>query len=212
VAGKTKKRRERKLDWLQPAVLTGSIVPFVVIAWRGGRGQLGANPVATALNQLGLLTLVFLMSSLACTPVKIATGFKWPMRLRRTLGVMAFVAALSHFLVYLVFDQVLMLRAVLRDVLMRPFIAIGFIAFVLLIPLAWTSTKQALQRMGPKRWKRLHRLAYLCGILGVVHFTMRVKKDLTEPLVYGAILTVLFAIRIFDFLRRRARARLRART
>jgi sulfoxide reductase heme-binding subunit YedZ len=207
VAG-TRSKKSKPLDWLQPAVLTGSIVPFVVLYWRGANHSLGANPIATTLNQLGLLALIFLVSSLACTPVKIISGHKWPLRLRKTLGLMAFFAVLSHFLVYFVFDQAMMIGVVLDDVLKRPFIAIGFVAFLMLIPLALTSTKNALQRIGPKRWKRLHRLAYLCGVLGVVHFLIRVKKDITEPVIVGVILAFLLTIRVLDhFNRRRGRSR-----
>ena len=180
-------------------------MPFFVIAWRGGRGDLGANPIATALNQLGLLALIFLLSSLACTPLKIVSGHKWPMRLRKTLGLMAFFAVLAHFLVYFVFDQVMMLGVVLDDVLQRPFIAVGFLGFVLLIPLALTSTKNALRQLGTQRWQRLHRLAYVVSVLAVIHFVMRVKKDLTEPLIFGAILTVLLSVRVVDYLGRRKR-------
>ncbi len=201
----------KKLDWLQPAVLVGSLAPFAVIAARAATGRLGANPVSTALNQLGLLALVFLTASLTCTPIKIATGAKWPIRLRKTLGLAAFFCALAHFLVYLVLDQGLAIGQLLRDVVSRPFIAVGFTALVAMLPLALTSTKRALQRMGPKRWQRLHRLAYLAGCLAVVHFLMRVKADLTEPALYAAALTALFGTRALGWLierRRTARAAL----
>lgn len=201
-----KLKKPKRLDWLQPAVLTGSILPFLVIAWRAGAGDLGANPVETALNQLGLLAILFLLSSLACTPIKIITGAKWPMRLRKTLGLMAFFAVLAHFLLYFVFDRMMMMTLIVEDVLKRPFIAIGFCAFVLLVPLAITSTKNALHKLGPKRWKLLHRLAYVVGVLGIVHFVMRVKKDVTEPLIYGAVLAFLLSVRLLDYVSRRRRS------
>jgi sulfoxide reductase heme-binding subunit YedZ len=184
-----------------PAVVAGSLVPFVVLAWRAARGALGANPIATAMNQLGLLALVFLCASLACTPFKILFGWKWPIRVRKTLGLFGFFTALLHFLVYLVLDQVLQIRAVIEDVIERPFIAVGFTALVLLVPLALTSTKDALQRLGPVRWKRLHRLAYLAAGLGVLHYVLRVKADLREPLVYGAVLAALLGVRVVAALR-----------
>lgn len=201
----TRTIKAKPLDWLQPAVLTGSLIPFLVIAWRAANGGLGANPIATAMNQLGFLALVFLVSSLACTPIKIVTGQKWPLRLRKTLGLMAFFTVCAHFLVYLVLDQVLMIGAVIDDVLSRPFIAIGFAAFVLLIPLALTSTKQSLQKLGPKRWQRLHRLAYVCATLGVLHFAIRVKKDGFEPMLFGVTLALSFAIRLGVYLKKRIR-------
>src|SRR5260221_6337425 len=175
-----------KLDWLQPAVLTGCMAPFGWIALGAARGRLGANPIATVLNQLGLLALLFLWASLACTPIKIVTGAKWPIRLRKTLGLTAFFCALAHFLVYVVLDQQLALRQILSEVVKRPFIAVGFAALVTMLPLALTSTKRSLQRMGPKRWQRLHRLAYVAALLGATRYLLRAKQDLNEPSLSAA--------------------------
>lgn len=197
-------RTSRPLSWLVPAVVTGGLLPFVAIGVRAVNGKLGANPIATVLNQLGLLTLVFLTACLACTPIKIVTGQNWPIRIRRTLGLFAFFTALTHFVVYLVLDQTLAIGRVLADVAKRPFIAVGFIALLLLVPLALTSSKRALQRLGFKRWKRLHRLVYVVGALAIVHFWLRVKADTTEPFIYGAIIAVLLAVRVADALRARA--------
>ena len=119
-----------KLSWLVPATVTGALVPFVSIAWRLWQGRLGANPIATALNQIGLLSLIFLCASLSCTPLKLAFGWNWPLRVRRTLGLCAFFSVLLHFLVYLVLDQNLAIGPVVADILKRPFIALGFAAFV----------------------------------------------------------------------------------
>jgi sulfoxide reductase heme-binding subunit YedZ len=185
-----------RLAWLVPAVMTGALVPFASIAWRIHRHRLGANPVATALNQVGLLALIFLCASLSCTPLKIAFGWTWPLRVRRTLGLCAFFTALVHFSIYFVLDQNLALGSVLKDVLKRPFIAVGFAALVLLLPLAVTSTKRAVARLGFPRWQRLHRLAYPIGVLGVVHFYLRVKADHTQPIAYGLLLTLGFALRM----------------
>jgi sulfoxide reductase heme-binding subunit YedZ len=198
-------RRSKPLDWLQPAVLTGSLLPVAFLLYRAGTGRLGANPIATAMNQLGLLTLLLLLATLSCTPLKIAFGLKWPLKLRKTLGLLTFFTALLHFSVYLFLDQVAMLGAVLQDVLKRPFIAVGFAALVLMTPLAITSTKRALQRMGPKRWQRLHRLVYAVGVLGVIHFLLRVKQDVTEPLIYGGVLVLLLTTRLVDAVRQRRR-------
>ena len=194
--------RPTKLDWLQPAILTGSLVPFAWLLYRAVRGMLGANPIATALNQLGLLALLFLLASLACTPLKILFDLKWPLRLRKTLGLFAFWSALLHFLIYALFDQVMQLGAIVEDVLKRPFILVGFLGLVTLTPLALTSTKNALRRLGPRRWQRLHRLAYLAGILGAVHFLLRVKADLLEPAIYLGVLAFLLAVRLWDRLRK----------
>jgi methionine sulfoxide reductase heme-binding subunit len=195
--------RSKPLDWLQPAVLTGGVAPFAAIIVRAARGQLGANPIATALNQLGLLALVFLTACLACTPIKILTGKSWPIRIRKTLGLLAFYTALLHFATYALLDQGLALRAIFRDVTKRPFIAVGFTALVLLVPLALTSTKESLQRLGFARWKRIHRLVYVVAILAVIHFVMRVKADTREPYLWATVLAALFAVRVVDGLKRR---------
>ncbi|HEV8246288.1 MAG TPA: protein-methionine-sulfoxide reductase heme-binding subunit MsrQ [Polyangiaceae bacterium] len=198
-------QRSQPLSWLQPAVLTGSLLPFGWLALSAALGKLGANPIETALNQLGLLALIFLWSCLACTPLKILLGWTWPIRLRKTLGLLAFSSALTHFLTYLALDQGLKLGKVLADVAKRPFIAVGFIALLLLVPLALTSTKKALQRLGFKRWKRLHRLIYVVAILATVHFILRVKSHRGEPVVYAAILAVLLLVRIASAVRDKVR-------
>jgi sulfoxide reductase heme-binding subunit YedZ len=196
-----------KLGWLVPAVTTGGLVPFVVLVWRYMRRDLGANPIAEALNQLGLLALVHLLLSLAATPLQIITHWKWPIRIRKTLGLLAFFYVCLHFLLYAVVDQALAIAAITQDITKRPFILVGFIAFVLLVPLALTSSAKALKVMGFARWKRLHRLTYLIGILAIVHFIMRVKKVTAEPLVYAIVLAGLFLVRIIDFLLERAQKR-----
>jgi methionine sulfoxide reductase heme-binding subunit len=180
------------------------------MAWRLSQQRLGANPIATALNQIGLLSLIFLCASLSCTPLKIAFAWNWPLRVRRTLGLCAFFSVVLHFLVYLVLDQNLALGAVLRDIWKRPFIALGFGALLLLVPLALTSSKRAVARLGFRRWQLLHRLAYLIGILGVLHFYLRVKADHTQPIVYGLILALGFVLRGADMLKKSRHMRLRA--
>jgi sulfoxide reductase heme-binding subunit YedZ len=197
----------KKLGWLQPAILVGSLVPFAVLAVRVLGHSLGANPVATVLNRLGLLALIFLLASLACTPLKLVFRWTWPMRVRKTLGLFGFFTALSHFVVYFVVDHGLALRAVLADVAKRPFIAVGFAALLLLVPVALTSTTRSPKRLGYARWKRIHQLVYVIGVLGVVHFYLRVKADTREPLVYAALLGALFAVRLVDVARRRSARR-----
>ncbi len=199
--------RTQPLSWLQPALLWGSLLPFLWLVVRAFYGKLGANPIATTLNQLGLLALIFLWACLACTPLKILMGWNWPIRVRKTLGLLGFFTALAHFSFYLVVDQGLGLGKVLIDIAKRPFIAVGFVALVLLVPLALTSTKKALQRLGFKTWKRLHRLIYVVAVLGFFHFLLRVKTHDGQPLVYGAVLAVLFLVRIADVVRQRRKRR-----
>lgn len=201
-----------KLAWLVPATVTGALVPFASIAWRLSRDRLGANPIATALNQIGLLSLIFLCASLSCTPLKIAFAWTWPLCVRRTLGLCAFFSVLLHFSVYLVLDQNLALSAVITDILKRPFIALGFAALVLLVPLALTSTKRSVARLGFRRWQLLHRLAYVVGIAAVLHFYLRVKADHTQPLAYGLVLALGFVLRGAAKLQKSRAARLREHT
>jgi sulfoxide reductase heme-binding subunit YedZ len=199
-----------KLNWLNPAVVSGSLVPFAAIGWRIYQHKLGANPVATALNQIGLLGLILLSASLSCTPLKIVFDWNWPLRVRRTLGLCAFFTVLLHFLVYLLLDQGFAIGAVLRDVLKRPFIGVGFAALVLLVPLALTSTKRSVARLGFARWQMLHRLAYPIGVLAVLHFYLRVKADHSQPILYGLVLSFGFVLRIVAKAKKSRDARLRA--
>jgi sulfoxide reductase heme-binding subunit YedZ len=191
-----KPQASKPLPWLVPGVLAGALVPLAALLFRAGTGGLGANPVSEAMNQLGLTALILLIASLACSPLKAISGWTWPIRVRKTLGLAAFFYAALHVLTYVGLDQVLDWKSILSDVAERKFIAVGFLAFLLLIPLAVTSTSGMLKRLGFKRWKRLHRLTYVAAVLGVVHFVWRVKIDLTEPSIYGAVLALLLAIRL----------------
>ena len=189
--------------WLKPAVLVGGLSPVALLALGALRGTLGANPIERVLNQTGLLALIVLVASLACTPLKVLFGWTWPMRLRKMLGLLAYAYAVMHFLTYAVLDQGLAGGAIVADIAKRPFITVGFLALVLLVPLAVTSTNAMVRRLGFARWQRLHRLVYVAVSLGVVHFLWRVKKDLTEPLVYAGVLGLLFAVRVAEAVRKR---------
>jgi sulfoxide reductase heme-binding subunit YedZ len=199
-----KRRRVEPLPWLKPGVFLGALVPLISIALRGSRGELGANPIARVENELGLAALVFLLAALACTPAKRLWGWTWQMRIRRELGLFAFTYASLHFLTYLVLDQFFDWNAIVADIVKRPFITVGFSALVLMIPLALTSTRGAVRRLGFRRWKLLHRLVYLAGILAVTHFIWRVKLDISQPILYAALLAALLAFRVVVWLRRRS--------
>jgi sulfoxide reductase heme-binding subunit YedZ len=192
--------------WLKPGIFLGALAPVASIGLRALTGSLNANPIAEVENELGLAALIFLIASLACTPARRVFGWTWPVRVRRELGLFAFAYASLHFLVYVLVDQVLDLQGIFEDVVKRPFITVGFLALVLLLPLAFTSTKASVRRLGFVRWQRLHQLAYLAGVLAVVHFIWRVKIDVTQPLTYAVALGILLLVRLlFQIGRPRAR-------
>jgi len=199
-------RHAKPQPWLKPGVFVGALVPVVAIGWQAWRGELGANPIAQALNQLGLVALIFLVAALVCTPLKALLGWTWPIRLRRMLGLFGFFYALLHVGTYVGLDQVLDWHAIWDDVTKRKFIFVGFSAFLTLVPLAATSTSGALKRLGYARWKRLHRLAYVAPFLAVIHFVWRVKKDVSEPVTYAVVLGALLLVRVGVYLRARVSA------
>ena len=184
-------------------MLTGSLVPIAAILVRAWANALGPDPIAQALNQLGLVALIFLVAALACTPLKAIVSWTRPMRLRRMLGVLAFFYASLHVITYTVLDQGLDGHAIIDDLVKRNFIFFGFSTFVLLIPLALTSTNWALRRLGYVRLKQLHRLAYLAPALAVLHLMWRVKRDIREPVTYGLVLGALLTVRVVQYLRDR---------
>jgi sulfoxide reductase heme-binding subunit YedZ len=195
--------------WLKPGLFAGALVPLAVLVWRAAHRTLGADAIAIGLNQLGYLALVCLMASLACTPLKILTGWTWPIRVRRMLGLFAFFYASLHLLTYVGIDQQLDWPVLWGDVTQRKFMIVGFLAFLCLAPLAWTSTDASVRRLGFNRWKSLHRLAYVAGVLAVIHFVWRVKSDVRVPMTWAAILGALFLIRIADGVRTRRKKRAR---
>ena len=200
-------KRRGPLPWLAPGVLVGSLAPAVAIVMRARSGGLGANPIAEALNELGLVALVLLVASLALTPLRTVFEWGWPIRIRRLVGLLAFFYAALHVSVYAGLDQAFDWRAIAADVSKRKFIFVGFAAFTLLIPLAVTSTNASVRRMGYVKWSRLHTLVYPAALLAVIHFVWRVKKDIREPMVYGLILGTLLLVRVVSGLRRRVQAR-----
>jgi sulfoxide reductase heme-binding subunit YedZ len=191
------------LPWLKPGLFVGALAPLASIGLRASQGALGANPIAEVENELGLAALILLIASLACTPARRLLGWSWPTRIRRELGLFAFFYAALHFLTYLVLDQGFDWAAIVADVVKRPFITAGFAALLLLAPLAATSTTASIRRLGYRRWLRLHQLVYLAGGLAVLHFVWRVKIDLSQPLLYAAVLGALLAVRLAVWLRRR---------
>ena len=159
------------------------------------RDRLGANPIEEVVHRLGWWGLVFLTLSLAVTPVRRLTGWNRLVQHRRFVGLVAFGYLTAHFLSYVVLDQFFAWSYILEDIVKRPFIMSGFAAWLLLIPLAITSTRLWIRRLG-RRWVKLHRLAYVAGALGVLHFYWKVKADTREPLIFAVVLLVLLLLRI----------------
>lgn len=181
---------------LKAVLFLASLIPFVRLGWYGHSDQLGANPIEFITRSLGTWTLVFLLITLSITPLRKLSGWSWLIKLRRMAGLFAFFYALLHFITYIWLDQFFDLSSIYKDVIKRPFITIGFAAFILLIPLAITSTNAMIKRLGGKRWQLLHRLIYLIAIFAVLHYWWLVKKDITQPLIYSVLLTVLLAYRV----------------
>jgi sulfoxide reductase heme-binding subunit YedZ len=180
---------------VKPLLFLGCLVPFALLLRAALTDTLGANPIETVTHSTGEWTLRLLLVTLAMTPLRRLLGHAWPIRLRRMLGLFAFFYACLHFLAWAWLDQQWQPQAILADILERPYITVGFIAWLLLIPLALTSTRGSMRRLGP-RWKRLHRSVYLVGILGVVHYLWLVKADLYEPIVYAVLLALLLLSRV----------------
>ncbi len=183
----------------KPVVFLLALLPLGILLLRAfelaGLG-LGANPIEELLHELGRWGLKFLLLTLAITPVRRWTGWNWLLRFRRMLGLFSFFYILLHFIVYAVLDQGLDLTVIIEDVIKRPYITLGMTGLLLLVPLAVTSTKGMMRRLG-KRWQKLHRLVYVIAIVGVWHFYWQVKLDTLDATVYAAILLVLLGSRIY---------------
>ncbi|MGB2673243.1 MAG: protein-methionine-sulfoxide reductase heme-binding subunit MsrQ [Candidatus Acidiferrum sp.] len=192
--------------WTKVLLFLVCLVPFGILVWQALTGNLGPNPVETLQHTTGDWTLRFLVFTLCITPLRKLLKIPDLIRFRRMLGLFAFFYACMHFLVYLGPDQNFSLAAMGKDVYKRPFITVGFTAFVLLIPLALTSTAGWIRRLGGRRWQMLHRLIYVIAICGVIHYYWLVKSAVLRPLAYGAIVGVLLLWRLGDWLSRRGRA------
>jgi sulfoxide reductase heme-binding subunit YedZ len=173
------------------------MVPLVLLLWDVYRKQVGANPLEFVTRTTGMLTLVFLMITLALTPVRKITGLNWMVKFRRMIGLYAFFYGTLHLVTYLWFDRFFNLRSIAGDVAQRPFIAMGMTAFFLMVPLAITSTSKMVKRLGGKRWSMLHKLVYVAAAGGVIHYWMLVKSDKRLPLTFGFILLLLLGHRLF---------------
>ena len=190
-----KPRSHRLIPLLgKPLVFIASLLPLAWLGWQAWQDQLGANPIETLSHSTGDWSLRFLLLTLAVTPLRRLTGWNRLQQFRRMLGLFAFFYVCLHLGVYLIFDQFFDWRAIGEDIAKRPYLTVGFAGWLLLIPLAVTSSRGMIRRLG-RNWQRLHRLVYLIGVLGVLHYGWLVKADLTEPLIYGVILALLLGYR-----------------
>src|SRR5213083_863191 len=178
-------------------LFVNGLVPLTLLLWDVYRKQVGANPLEFVTRTTGMLTLVFLLVSLAVSPLWRITGLNWLIKFRRMLGLFAFFYGSLHLMTYVAFDRFFHLRTIPGDVAKRPFIAIGMTAFFLMLPLAITSTDKMVKRLGGKRWARLHRIVYVAGIFAVLHYYMLVKSDERLPLTFAFVLAVLLGFRWF---------------
>jgi sulfoxide reductase heme-binding subunit YedZ len=183
-----------KANWLWLATHIGALIPLVLLIWDYSQNQLTVNPIQEATFRTGKTALILLMLSLAITPLNIVFGLKKLLPLRKPLGLYAFLYVSLHFLIFVWIDYGLNLKFLQEGLLEKRYALVGLTAFILLIPLALTSTQGWMKRLG-KNWKRLHRLVYLVGILAVIHFVWLVKSDVREPLAYGAAVLLLLLIR-----------------
>jgi methionine sulfoxide reductase heme-binding subunit len=183
--------------WFKPVIFLACLGPLARLGWKAYMGLLGANPIEVITHSTGDWLLIFLMVTLAVTPLRKITEQLWLIRYRRMFGLFAFFYGTLHFLTYIWLDKFFDLHEMLADVAKRRFITVGFTGFVLLIPLALTSTRGWIRRLGGKRWQGLHRLIYASAIAGVIHYYWLVKADVRKPLEYGSVLVLLLGYRVW---------------
>lgn len=189
--------RESFYRWgARPAVLIAGFIPLAILLADAFTGGLGANPIEEITHRTGEIGLIFLVLTLSVSPVSKFVRWPYLIRFRRILGLVGFLYLSLHFLTYLVLDQFFDWNAMVEDVAKRPFITVGFASFVLLIPLALTSTKKMIKRLGGRRWRRLHSAVYVAAAGGVIHYHWAVKADTREPLILGLILVGLLGSRL----------------
>ncbi len=196
----------RYVTWIKTAAFIACLIPLARLAWLGVHNRLGANPIEYITHSSGWWTLAFLLITLSVTPLRRLLNQPWLLRLRRMFGLFAFFYACLHFTTYVWLDQFFDWTEIVKDVGKRPFITVGFSAFVLLIPLAATSTNAMVKRLGSRRWQILHRLVYAIAALGVLHFWWLVKKDVTVPFIFASLLALVLIIRLLYLLKQQRSA------
>lgn len=197
-------RRLNTSRWLKPVVFLFCLLPFGLIVFAVENGTSGGNPIEYVERETGIWTLRLLLLSLLATPLSILLKQAWPVRLRRMLGLYVFFYALVHLLAYAVLDQSLNVADILGDIVERPFVTVGFLAFLIFTPLAFTSNRWAVKRLG-RAWKSLHQWVYVAAVLSLLHYVWLAKGDRLEPLVYLLLLIVLLGYRLMKLIAQEAR-------
>jgi len=192
---------------LKVAVWAVCLYPLALLLYQFQTDNLGANPIEYVTRTLGIWTLRILLASLAMTPLRILFGISWPIAFRRLLGLFAFFSVCLHFSVWIVLDHFFDWPRMGADIVKRPYITVGLLALTLLVPLAATSTAGMVKRLGGLAWRRLHRLVYVAGVLGALHFLWLAKKGRNEPFIYAGVLALLLGVRLVDWARRAAKRR-----
>jgi len=184
------------IRWFKPVVFLACLGPLARLGWKAYSNALGANPIEVITHSTGDWTLIFLCITLAVTPLRKLTGQLWLIRFRRMFGLFAFFYVVLHFLTYIWLDKFFDVHEMLADIAKRKFITVGFTGFLLLIPLAMTSTAGWIRRLGGRRWQRLHQLIYFAALAGVIHYWWLVKADIHKPLQYAVVVGILLSYRI----------------
>lgn len=195
--------KESDIRFIKLLVLVNGLVPLVLLVWDQAHNRLGANPQNFLILTTGMMTLIFLMLTMAVTPLRKITGLNWLIQIRRMLGLYAFFYGCLHFLCFFSLDRGFSISSTLSEMAKRKYLIVGSTALLVMVPLAITSTNAMIKRLGGKRWRALHRLAYVAAIAGVIHYYMQVKADTRQPLVFGAVLAVLLGYRLVNYWRQR---------
>ncbi len=188
--------KENDIRFIKLLILVNGAIPLALLIWDQSHNRLGANPQNFLILTTGMMTLIFLILTMAVTPLRKVTGWNWLIQFRRMLGLYAFFYGCLHFLCFFSLDRAFSVTGTLTEMLKRKYLILGSTALIVMIPLAITSTNGMIKRLGGKRWRALHRLAYVAAICGVIHYYMQVKADTRQPLVFAAVLAVLLGYRL----------------
>jgi len=195
--------KENDIRFAKLLILVNGVVPLALLMWDQTHNRLGANPQNFLILTTGMMTLIFLTLTMAVTPLRKVTGLNWVIQLRRMLGLYAFFYGCLHFLCFFSLDRGFSVSSTLTEMVKRKYLIVGSTALLAMVPLAVTSTNAMIKRLGGKRWRALHRLAYVAAIAGVIHYYMQVKADTRQPLVFAAVLAVLLGWRFLNYWRQR---------